>query len=169
MAIEIRKGTKEDVEDFIAFLARIRAQMDHPEWFYLDSPQEVRRLMESGVMQLWLAVDGSRIAGIYDYLVPGEAPYNYGYDLDFSREQLLRVINMDNAAVHPDYRGLGLQRRMMQVAEESLRDTGHWHLLCTIHPDNRYSLQNAQAMGYTIQKELPKYGSTRYILRKDIF
>lgn len=168
MEIVIRKGTQEDTEQLIRFLQNIRAGMQNKEWFYLDSPEDVREYMRTGAMQLWLAMDGDRIAAIFDYLVPGLESYNYGYDLDLSREELLRVVNMDTAAVHPDYRGLGLQRKMLQIAQEHIQASGYRILLCTVHPENRFSLQNVLDQGYRIQKKLSKYGSVRYILRKDI-
>lgn len=167
--IIIRRGTREDTESFIRLLSEVRQGMTHKEWFYLDAPEEVREMMENGTMQLWVAMDGDRLAGAFDALVPGLEAYNYGYQLGFSAEELLRVVNMDTAAVHPDYRGQHLQRQLLQAAEEALSGTGKKHLLCTIHPENIYSLQNALAQGYTIQKILPMYGSIRHILRKDIF
>lgn len=168
MNIQIRKGTKDDTERFIQFLAQVQGEMEHKEWFFLDPPELVRDLMNRGVMQLWLAMDGDRIAAIFDYLRPGLDEMNYGYDLRLSDELLHKVINLDNAAVHPDYRGLGLQRKMIRIAEKELKGQGNWILLCTVHPDNRFSLQNVLGQGYTIQKKLEKYGSVRYILRKDI-
>lgn len=168
MEIEIRKGTMQDTENFIRLLYEVRENMEHKEWFYLDPPEEIREMMESGAMQLWVAMDGDRLAGAFDILRPGLGEFNYGYDLGFSEGELLRVINMDTAAVHPDYRGLGLQRKLMQTAEAEIQKEGERILLCTIHPENRFSLSNALKQGYTVQKELPKYGSVRYVLRKDI-
>ena len=75
---------------------------------------------------------------------------------------------MDTAAVHRDYRGLGLQRQLVQIAEQTLIGQGRRILLTTVHPDNHYSLHNMQKQGYQIQKRVSKYGSERYILRKDI-
>lgn len=168
MDIQIRKGTIDDTEKIIRFLEEIRSGMQHPEWFFLDSPEVVRGYMRTGKMHAWLALDGDRIVAIFDYLIPGTEKFNYGYDLGFSAGDLLRVINLDNAAVHPTYRGRGLQRKMLQMAEEYLRASGSYILLCTVHPDNIYSLQNVLGRGYSIQKQLDKYNSTRYILRKDI-
>lgn len=76
---------------------------------------------------------------------------------------------MDSAAVYPEYRGQGLQKRLLEEAEKEIRRAGKRILLCTVHPDNPYSLQNVLKQGYTIQKRAEKYGSVRYILRKDIF
>lgn len=168
MELEIRKGMVEDTEQVLQLLWDVRASMEHKEWFYLDPPEMFREMMADGSMELWVAMDENRIAAMFNILTPGLKEYNYGYDLGFSREQLLRVVHMDTVAVHPEYRGLGLQRKLMQLAEASLAGAGERILLCTIHPENRYSLQNAQKRGFVIEKELAKYGSVRYILRKDI-
>lgn len=167
MDITIRKGTFEDTEALIALLREVWHSMDNKEWLYLDDPEEVRELMSDGTMQLWVAMESSRIVAIFDILIPGLRNFNYGYDLGFDEAALLQTVNMDTIAVHPDYRGLGLQQKLMAEAETWAFANGYSSLLCTVHPENRYSLQNMLKLGYTVQKELPKYGSTRYVLRKD--
>lgn len=168
MEIKIRKGTVVDTEPLIAMLRQVWQEMEHKEWFCLDDPEDVRNMMADGSMELWVAMDDDRLAGAFDTLTPGLAAHNYGYDIDLPQEELLRVTHMDTAAVHPDYRGLGIQRKLIQVAEAELAQRGNRILLCTVHPENRFSLDNVLKQGYTIQKKLPKYGSVRYVLRKDI-
>ena len=119
--IEIRKGTADDLEGFIQLLRQVKEAMDNPQWFYLDSPEEVREMFADGTMDLWVAVDGERLAGAFDALYPGLQSFNYGYAVGMAQEDLLKVVNMDTAAVHPDYRGQGLQRRLMACAEKN------WH------------------------------------------
>ena len=169
MKLTFRKGSLADTEQFIQFLDEVKANMPQQTWFYLDPPDTVRKMMEEGTMELWVAMDGDRIAAAFDILYPGLASYNYGYDLNLTQEELLQVIHMDTSAVHQDYRGLGLQRKMVDTAETELRGKGKRILLCTVHPENRYSLHNMLAQGYAVQKRVEKYGSERYILRKDIF
>ena len=168
MTTEIRKGTAGDLDAFVNLLYTVRENMPVKEWFYLDSPEEYRQQMEAGIMELWLAVDGETVAGAFDLLVPGLRDFNYGYELGFSEEELLSVVNMDSAAVHPHYQGQGIQRKLLLAAEDWLKAQGSRILLCTIHPENRFSLQNALKIGYQIQKQVDIYGSVRYILRKDI-
>ena len=168
MALTIRKGTASDTEQFIQLLDTVRESMEYKEWFYLDPHDFVREAMKNGKMELWVAMDGDRMAAAFDILRPGLDAYNYGYDLNFTQEQLLRVINMDSAAVLPEYRGLGLQRKLIAMGEEQLRREGEHILLCTVHPDNRFSLDNVLKQGYQIQRKLDKYGSVRYLLRKDL-
>lgn len=164
--ITIRRGTIEDTEAFISFLYAIQATMEHKEWFYLDSPQEIQEMMSGGIMALWLAEDEGRLVGAFDALYPKLDAYNYGYLLGYSENDLQRVVNMDTAAVHPDYRGKGLQAKLMQYAETEIQRSGDRILLCTVHPDNQYSLHNVLKQGYRIEKTLPMYGSLRHVLKK---
>ena len=169
MELIFRKGTLADTEKYIHFLNEIKGEMLQKDWFYLDPPDTVREMMTDGTMKLWLAMDGDRMAAAFHILYPGLSFCNYGYDLNLPREDLLLVIHMDSAAVHKDYRGMGLQRKMVQTAEAELAGQGRAILLCTVHPENRYSLNNMQKQGYEIQKCVEKYGSRRYVLRKEIF
>lgn len=168
MDLTIRKGTQADMEQFIRLLQDVYRGMEHKEWLYLDDPQEFRQMMADGTLELWVAMDADRIAAGFDILLPGLDAWNYGYDLEFDSTALMQVVNMDTVAVHPDYRGRGLQKQLMQTAEQDIAQRGPKILLCTVHPDNTFSLNNFLAQGYTIVRKLPKYGSVRYLLRKDI-
>ena len=169
MELCFRKGTAADTENFIQFLEEVKEAMPQQDWFYLDPSDTVREMMADGTMELWVAMDGDRIAAAFDILHPGLASFNYGYDLQLTEEELLQVVHMDTSAVHRDYRGMGLQRKMAQTAEEALSGQGRRILLCTVHPENRYSLNNMLQQGYTVQKRVNKYGSERFVLRKNIF
>lgn len=168
MELEFRKGNQRDTELFIQFLDTVKEEMTQKEWFYLDPPEVVREMMADGTMELWLAMDADRLAAAFDILHPGLDSFNYGYDLGLTEEELLQVVHMDTSAVHRDYRGQGLQRKMVHTAEEELSGQGKRILLCTVHPENRYSLNNMLNQGYAIQKRVEKYGSERFVLRKDI-
>lgn len=169
MEFLFRKGTLEDTETLIRFLDGVKSAMSQQEWFYLDPPDTVRRLMAEGSMELWMAMDKDRVAAVFTIIHPGLCSDNYGWDLALPEEELLQVIHMDTAAVDPDYRGFGLQGKMMRLAEQGLCGRGRKILLSTVHPDNRFSLNNLLKLEYRIQKRVGKYGSERYILQKEIF
>lgn len=168
MSIVIRKGTAEDLGTFARLLEEVGQGMGNPEWFCVDPVEELQRLMDKGILELWLAMDGDRVAAAFDLLIPGEDPVNYGYALGLSRQELLRVVNMDAVAVRPEYRGQGLQRRLMREAETWLGERQDRILLCTVHPDNRFSLENVLAQGYAVKAKIFIYGSVRYLLQKNI-
>ena len=165
MEITIRKGSLSDLEGFIQLTHEVQNGMERKDWFAIDPDEETRELAEAGNLEFWLAEVAGRLAGGFSIVHPRLRSFNLGYELGLPEAELLRVIHMDTAAVHPDFRGRGLQKRLTQRVEDAL---GHGILLCTIHPENRYSLQNAMTVGYQIQKQVSRYGSIRYILRKDI-
>jgi ribosomal protein S18 acetylase RimI-like enzyme len=167
MNLTIRKAGVEDTKAYIALLLEVKGSMSEPTWFYVDPEELIRQMMSDGTMELWVAEDGNRLAGAFSVVHPGMGEDNLGRELNFDEAQLLRVVHMDSAAVHPNYRGLKLQKRLMETAEEYLGKDRRI-LLCTIHPDNRFSLQNVLNQGYRIEKKLEKYDSVRYILRKDL-
>lgn len=165
MEIRIRKIGMDELDKYLEFSHMVKDLMPQDDWFFLDPDEEVREMMEHDRVGAWLAEDGDRIAAVFCIVYPGMEDFNIGYDLGFTDEELKRVVHMDTAAVHPDYRGRGLQNRMMLHAEQEL--VGRI-LLCTIHPDNCYSLNNALKLGYTIEKKTERYDSVRYVLRKDL-
>ena len=166
--LENRKGTEKDIPELIDLLDYVRNSMEQKEWLFLDPPETIRERMADGSMTLWIAMDGKKIVGAFDTLNPGLEAYNYGYALNLPQAELLKVVNMDTAAVHPDYRGRGLQKQLMQLAEAELASTGKSILLCTVHPENQFSLNNVLSQGYQIQRTVPMYGSIRHILRKNL-
>ena len=169
MDLQFRRGTAEDAELFIQFLNNIKAEMPQKAWLYLDPPEVVHSMIADGTMSFWLAMDGEAVAGVFSVLYPGLRSDNYGYDLDFTDEELLQVVHMDTAAVHRNYRGFGLQKQMALMAETMLTGQGRRILLCTVHPDNSFSLNNMLQQGYEVQKCIGKYDSERLLLRKNIF
>lgn len=169
MDFQFRKGTPEDTEAFLLFLDEVKAGMSQKDWFYLDPADTVRRMMADGTLEFWMAFHEEKLAAVFSILFPGLQSDNYGYDLELPEEELLQVVHKDTAAVHPDYRGFGLQGRMVQLAEQELAGMGKRILLSTVHPENKFSLNNMRKHGYEIQKRVGKYGSERLILRKNIF
>ena len=165
MELRIRKIGMDELDKYLEFSHKVKDMMAQEDWFFLDPDEEVREMMARDAVAIWLAEDGDRIAAVFCIVYPGLEAFNIGYDLGFTEENLSRVVHMDTAAVHPDYRGRGLQNRMMAHAEGELQGK---ILLCTIHPDNCYSLNNVLKLGYNIEKKTRRYGSVRYILRKDL-
>lgn len=168
MEIIIRKGTLDDLNPLIELLCSVWEELEQKYWLYIDPPEEIRQLLDDGFLKLWVAMDGQTLAAAFSLLIPGLESLNYGYDLNFSDAELLKTVNMDTVVVHPDYRGRGLQQRLMLEGESWAKKRGYQTLMCTVHPDNCFSLNNMLQLGYTIQLKIPKYGSVRYVLMKNI-
>lgn len=72
------------------------------------------------------------------------------------------IYEIEDTAVLPNYRGMGMQRKMWRYIISQIPDSGI--LTCTIHPQNKYSLYNALSLGFKITERKCMYNSERYVL-----
>lgn len=166
MDFKIRKADMKDLPGIMEVMEEVGKNLLHPDWFVADEEPAVREHLEkTGFVMVAEASDG-QIAGFFlvKYPKPEE---NLGVYLNYPQEKLDKVALMDSAAVKQAYRGYGLQGRLLQASEEYLDTEKYTYLMCTVHPDNRFSLSNMQKNGYMIQATVRCYGGLlRHILVK---
>ncbi len=75
---------------------------------------------------------------------------------------------IDSVMVKDEYRGHNLQRQMLKFAYERALKLGMNGLVATIHPDNKYSLDNFIKEEYELLHVLTIHGGTRNIMIKNI-
>ncbi|HJC05546.1 MAG TPA: GNAT family N-acetyltransferase, partial [Candidatus Enterocloster excrementipullorum] len=91
-------------------------------------------------------------------VLPGAGEDNLGREFGLSGEALSLAAHMDSAAVREKFRGFGLQRRLMEAAEQALAGRGIRYLFCTAHPENLYSQNNIRGLGYEAFQRKKMYG-----------
>ena len=169
MEFIIRKAQASDVAGIMSVMEEARRNTLNPEWFVADDEEFVREhLEENGFVIVAQCTDTDQIAGFFLVKYP-EDEENLGHYLEFNEEQLSYVAVMDSAAVGDRYRGNGLQGRMLEAAEKLLDKNRFYYLMCTIHPDNKFSRHNMESHGYEVKKTTLCYGGLpRCILLKSL-
>lgn len=122
----------------ISDLARVRRKLADPDGF--------------GYVAEAAGEGGSPVVVAYHLaeVLRADDPGNLGRVAGVPERELGRVAEMDSVAVLPDWRGLGLQRRLAALCEEAAARRGCLHLVATVHPRNARSLGNFLAMGYRV-------------------
>lgn len=164
----LRLAEKQDIDGIFYVMEQVRDTIANQEWFVADDRDYIRRHIDgnAGFTVVAGTKDG-RIAAFFTIDYPGTRADNLGYDIGLPAEECLRTAHMDTVGVLPEYRGNHLMARLLELAETVLSKTGYRHLMCTIHPDNRYSLDNMKSHGYEIMATKEKYGGfMRHILYK---
>ena len=158
--IQIQRASGQHLREAAEIVATVDRLMVHREWFVAESLEEFKRWMEQKRGLLYLAVDtdSGETGGMFFAVIPGKAPENLGYDIGMEETELNQVALMDTAAVLPGFRGYNLQYRMMQAAEQDLQKMGYRYLMCTVHPENRFSRENVERQGYRKVMTKEKYG-----------
>lgn len=173
---KIRRSTPQDIDSMLHMIQNVHSQLNQKEWFVVDEESYTRELLETGKGWGYIAeeITSGEPAGLFIVNFPGTEAHNLGYDI-FSSDAVLSeqflsdIVHMDTAVVSPKYRGHHLQYRLISFAENDLKNAGYYKLMCTIHPENIYSLNNALDLGYRIMATREKYGGyLRHILLKEI-
>ena len=151
-----------DVSQFVpeAVEIALREKMKEKSWFVAESLEEFDRWMRKDQGWLYVAKDCSsgQLAGMFFVVLPGMEEENLGYDIGMQGRQLYECAIMDTVVVLPEYRGMHLQYEMMQTAERKLHKEGYRYLLCTVHPENKFSRENVKRQGYKKILTKEKYG-----------
>lgn len=164
--LAVRPGRAEDIPALLNLVQAVLDALPDPRLFVPTDAAGLRWQMEEGLLLvLW---DGDVPAAYVSAEYPGQDPRNYGHDLGVPAGELEAWANLDTTVVHPDYRGNGLQQRMIRLAEQALRP-GIRGIACTVSPHNPHSLANVLACGYTEACRKEKYGGyLRVVLKKEL-
>lgn len=167
MGFLIREATEADVPKIMVLMEEARLDIEHPEWFVASDESYIWGHLEKDGFVLVAQTKEGEIAGFFVVIYP-EDEENLGHYLDFDADQLAQVAMMDTAVVGKIYRGNGLQAKMLEAAEARIDKERYPYLMCTIHPDNRFSRYNMESHGYEAKMTAYCYGGfLRYVLLKN--
>ena len=110
----LRAAGTEDAAAYYALQNEVRAAMPHPEQLVPDTLENIARyLKEDLCIGGW---DGGRLGAYFILRYCGQDAHNYAAFMGIPREEWDGWANADSALVHPDYRGNGLQRKLLEAA-----------------------------------------------------
>lgn len=180
MEFEIKRALPEDAEVLISIMEKVTAGLINREWFMDDDADYIRSHIghvpvageDCGfVLKAVTRIDGKEVvAGFFMVDFPGTGERNLGHHIGLKEAGLAGVAHMDSVVILPQFRGHKLQFRLIEAAEDVLqRETDYTIWMATVHPDNKYSLNNVLAHGYEVVAEAIKYGGyRRYVLKKEL-
>ena len=166
LPIRLRRCGPADAAAFFALQNEVRAAMPHPEQFVPDTLENITCYLRTGIcIGAW---QQGRLGAYLILRLCGQSDENYAAFLGVPQSQWQHWANADSAVVHPDWRGNGLQRKLLEAALPLVRP-GIVGIGATVSPENQYSLNNALACGFVIADRREMYGGyDRYLLEKQL-
>jgi len=151
-------ATTDDIEEIQEVMETGFETTENKDWYVTDDREFIERhIQKEGYILKYVLKN--KIAGFLIVRRPMLAEDNLGENLsDWTEEMLTKVSHMESAAVLPEFRGKKIQKKLLMAAEEIERKQGMEYLMCTVHPDNRYSAGNLEQLGYRAVLETEKYG-----------
>ncbi len=154
-----------DIDAITAVMESISHEISDNDLFCADNRDFIFRHIVSEGFVLKAVVDG-HVAAFLIVRYPHAADDNLGRDDGLPENDLDSVFHIESVAVLPEYRGNGLQRKLVKIGERRAFADGYREGYATVSPKNKYSLDNMLALGYSVVCEAAKYGSVRLILHK---
>ena len=103
-------------------------------------------------------IETGKLVALGVYVNDGLKEDNYGYDLDYLKEDILKTGQIEITIVHPDFRGNRLQDILCKKLIEVSKVNGDKYLTATVSPYNKHSLSNFLKADFKNKKEKLKYG-----------
>lgn len=168
VSYEILYLTEEHLAELVELQRAIYQGLSDKEIYKLTSAERLKELL-AGEDLVMGAFSKDGLIAYHIICFPAGIEENLGADIDLPLDDLKMVSHLKAVAVHPDYRGCGLQRKMAGLHLEVVRDRGYCHVCSTVSPKNFASIKNFFESRFVIRGLKVKYGGLlRYIMYKNI-
>lgn len=158
------------IDEILELQNDIYEGLENKEFYACSSREEFEEIINSkGKIIGCVSLNNNKLIAIGVYVKYGYEKHNYGYDVNISGEELLKVGQIESTIVLKDYRGNKLQKIICTYLENICKDEGMKWVGATVEPNNIFSLNTFVNSGYKIVLEKLKYGGLkRYVLIKGI-
>ena len=168
---QIQRADNNQIPEMHVLIMQVWEGVENKDLFVIDGTtiEWLQRIMDGKGFGVTARTPEGELAGLLIVCFPGADEDNMGWDIGLKEEELARVVHMDTAVVAEKHRGHGLERRMLEYAENCLKGTQYRYLMATVSPDNPPSLRSGERIGYHVVMTKEKYGGyLRHILLKEI-
>lgn len=163
-----------EIPEVLKLQNNIYDKIERKEIFVKDTEEELTSAIKDKGKIFGIYTKDGQLAAYRFINVPGENSHNMGKDLCLPKAEYNKVVHLETTVVHPDFRGLGLQKLTLDYATKWSIANGYRYLFCTVSPYNPVSLNNIMAGGLKARNLKKKYateehdGFLRYILYRDL-
>lgn len=156
--IQLGYAKEEEAKLIYSLMEQVQKGMEDPSLFVCDDLKYVSEHINRKGFIVKAENGVGELVGSFLVRYPKLEEDNLGYDLGFPYDKLEKVAHMESVVVREDYRGRGLQQRMLQYGEERVKLEGYQYCMATVAPENVFSKSNFLKQGYDRKLTKMKYG-----------
>ena len=165
MIMNIKPLDKGDINRIMELQDYVDKHMERDDHYFPTDKKTILKWMKQGALVLGI-YDNQKLIAVSCQCLNG---LFFGKPLDnWMKLEGKKIACHEFVVVHPDYRGRGLQRRLMEVTTAKCKALGYDTIWCCVHPDNIYSRRNIEITGYSKIAEFTVDGWPRYIYSKSL-
>lgn len=162
-------ATKEDAKEIHELMEEVYEKLEDKSLYVCDGLEYVNTHISGEGFAVKACNYDGKIVGSFIFRYPGMQDDNLGRDIGLEEGELPKVVHMESAVVLPEYRGRGIQYKMLKYAEELIDKNQYKYFMATVSPNNPASYKSFEKNGYEIKLTKEKYdGLTRRIYLKKV-
>ncbi len=135
------------------------SMLDNPDILRRNSKEQLSECLEDPHYTIG-AFHNDKLAA-FAVLYDSISKENIGYDIGLNDDQIKFSANIKLVIVLPEYRGNGLQKKLISRLERIAKDRGKKILCATVSPNNIFSTKNFEHLGYQLHSCKFKYGGLK--------
>ena len=144
-----KKIDRKDENQLRKLIADVLAETP-AEFFIPYEEWELNSLFDESYAPLYGAYDGDILAGSAQLYVQQKMLQEYKEELGLADK---KVCELGGNLVSKDYRGRGIQYRLMELQYDLAKKLGFDYIMTMAHPENTASLKNIQKLGLKFVKQ----------------
>lgn len=158
-------ATMADVDAINAIMERTNQEIASDDIFVMDDKDFIAHHIETQGF-IVKVIHRDDIIAFLLVRFPNTDADNLGRDAQVTDDELHDVAHIESLAVVPKHRGNRLQYKMIQYAENIIKERGLKYSMATVSPKNKYSLINFLKHDFRIVKIKRKYSGVRRLILK---
>lgn len=168
--LKFRLANIEDSKEIHGLMNEVFEGLSDKSLYVCDELEYVENMLSGGGFGVVVCNKDGKIIASFIFRYPMDSDDNLGRDIDLAEEELTKVVHMESAVVHPNYRGKDLQLKMLKYAETLIDQRKYKYFIATVSPENPASYRSFEKNGYRFVLTKEKYdGLTRRIYLKETF
>ncbi len=167
--ITIKVAVDEDAREIYDIMKEVYNKLKNKEIYVCDDLNYVKNQISNNGFAVVAKNKDGKIIGSFIFRFPGNSKDNLGRDIGLEESEMCKVVHMESTVVLPEYRGNGLQLKMLKYAENLIDKHNYKYFMATVSPDNPASYKSFEKNGYKLIIEKIKYnGLKRRIYLKNL-
>lgn len=135
-----------DLDEYVNFRELVKQNMEYPEWLGDFSKKDLVDMLNNG-SKIWIfCKDNEPVCSMM--LIPSDEDSLRKFGLDLNYRE---VVDYGPMFVNPKYVGNKLQYQMLMKLDQYAKSLGYKYAAGTIHPDNKYSINNLVLDGFELK------------------
>lgn len=157
--IFVREAQYKDVPEIMSIIDTTVKNLQNKNIFYADTKEFIEKHIQEKGFSL-VATTEEKIAGYIVVRFPKQDSDNLGKHVK-EEIDLNKVAHMESTAVLPEFRNNGIQKLLLEKAEDKLKETDYCYYMGTVDPTNEYSLRTLVGKQYSVLETVEKYGGLK--------